>query len=89
MSSIPEKGSSTDTERSLNDQDVLARLGYKEEFKRDFSRFELAGLSFSIVGVVTGIACVFIPGFLTFDELIYLIAERYFCTQFPMAVLSA
>ncbi|KAG7088750.1 hypothetical protein E1B28_012718 [Marasmius oreades] len=43
---------------SLNDQDVLARLGYKQEFKRDFSRLELAGLSFSIVGVVQSIAAV-------------------------------
>jgi len=41
-----------------DDQDVLAHLGYKEEFKRDFSRWELFGLSFSIVGVVQSIACV-------------------------------
>ncbi|KAJ3836744.1 amino acid/polyamine transporter I [Lentinula raphanica] len=42
----------------LNDQDVLNRLGYKEEFKRDFSRIQLFGLSFSIVGVVQSIAAV-------------------------------
>ncbi|KXN82731.1 hypothetical protein AN958_02223 [Leucoagaricus sp. SymC.cos] len=58
MSSTHEKQSATDSERSLNDQDVLARLGYKEEFKRDFSRLELSGLSFSIVGVVQSIAAV-------------------------------
>ncbi|KAF5385554.1 hypothetical protein D9757_006745 [Collybiopsis confluens] len=40
-----------------DDQDVLGRLGYKQEFKRDFSRIELFGLSFSIVGVVQSIAC--------------------------------
>jgi hypothetical protein len=56
MSSTPEKNSATDSERSLNDQDVLARLGYKEEFKRDFSRLELCGMCFSIVGVVQSIA---------------------------------
>ncbi|KAK7059076.1 hypothetical protein VNI00_001700 [Paramarasmius palmivorus] len=52
---------STDEKRSagsLNDQDVLAQLGYKEEFKRDFSKIELFGLSFSIVGVVQSIAAV-------------------------------
>ncbi|KAK7459659.1 hypothetical protein VKT23_009641 [Stygiomarasmius scandens] len=41
-----------------DDQDVLAHLGYKEEFKRDFSRWELFGLSFSIVGVVQSIAAI-------------------------------
>lgn len=39
-----------------NDEDLLARLGYKQEFKRDFSRLELFGLSFTIVGVVQSIA---------------------------------
>ncbi|KAJ3575763.1 hypothetical protein NP233_g882 [Leucocoprinus birnbaumii] len=58
MSSTNEKHSATDSERSLNDQDVLARLGYKEEFKRDFTRVELFGMSFTIVGVVQSIAAV-------------------------------
>jgi uncharacterized membrane protein YesL len=48
---------------SVNDQDVLAMLGYKQEFKRDFSRVELFGLSFSIVGVVQSIA--YVTGYLT------------------------
>lgn len=39
-----------------NDEHLLARLGYKQEFKRDFSKIELFGLSFSIVGVVQSIA---------------------------------
>jgi len=56
MTSVNEKHLANDNERSLNDQDVLARLGYKEEFKRDFSRVELFGLSFTIVGVVQSIA---------------------------------
>lgn len=38
------------------DEDLLARLGYKQEFKRDFGRLELFGLSFTIVGVVQSIA---------------------------------
>ncbi len=56
-----EKQSVVDSEKSQkshNDQDVLARLGYKQEFRRDFSRIQLFGLSFSIVGVVQSIACV-------------------------------
>lgn len=40
------------------DEDLLARLGYKQEFKRDFKRLELFGLSFTIVGVVQSIAWV-------------------------------
>jgi uncharacterized membrane protein YesL len=43
---------------SINDEDLLANLGYKQEFRRDFSRIELFGLSFSIVGVVQSIAYV-------------------------------
>ena len=42
--------------RSLTDEELLARLGYKQEFKRDFSHIELFGMAFSIVGVVQGIA---------------------------------
>ena len=38
------------------DEAVLASLGYKQEFKRDFGHLELFGMSFSIVGVVQGIA---------------------------------
>ena len=48
------------TNGSYNDEDLLARLGYKQEFKRDFSRLELFGLSFSIVGVVQSIAYVLV-----------------------------
>ena len=38
------------------DELLLAQLGYKQEFKRDFGHLELFGMSFSIVGVVQGIA---------------------------------
>jgi hypothetical protein len=43
---------------AVNDEALLARLGYRQEFKRDFGRLELFGLSFSIVGVVQSIAYV-------------------------------
>ncbi|THV04571.1 amino acid transporter [Dendrothele bispora CBS 962.96] len=64
MPSIGQSTSNTPANDSLgesrwnNDKDLLAQLGYKEEFKRDFSRWELFGLSFTIVGVVQSIAAV-------------------------------
>ena len=45
-------------EQVRQDVAVLANLGYKQEFKRDFKRLELFGLSFTIVGVVQSIAWV-------------------------------
>jgi hypothetical protein len=53
-----------------DDQDVLAHLGYKQEFKRDFSHWELFGLSFSIVGVVQSIAYVATSPYFLFSRLI-------------------
>ncbi|KAJ7495955.1 amino acid/polyamine transporter I [Mycena galericulata] len=52
------KAERTPHREDLNDEDLLAQLGYKQEFKRDFSRLELFGLSFTIVGVVQSIAAV-------------------------------
>ncbi|KAJ7197405.1 amino acid/polyamine transporter I [Mycena pura] len=43
---------------TLDDEALLARLGYKQEFKRDFSRMELFGLFFAIDGIVQSIAAV-------------------------------
>ncbi|KAJ7752932.1 amino acid/polyamine transporter I [Mycena metata] len=43
---------------ALTDDDLLARLGYKQEFKREFSKMQLFGLSFTIMGVVQSIAAV-------------------------------
>ena len=40
------------------DEAVLASLGYKQEFKREFSRLQIFGVGFSIIGVVPSIACV-------------------------------
>ncbi|KAJ7647092.1 amino acid/polyamine transporter I [Roridomyces roridus] len=44
--------------REQHDENILAGLGYRQEFKRDFSGLELAGLSFSLIGVVQTIAVV-------------------------------
>lgn len=60
-SALPSNASDSDIKHqdvnvALTDDEVLAQLGYKQEFKRDFSRLELFGMSFSIVGVVQSIA---------------------------------
>ncbi|KAF8212888.1 amino acid/polyamine transporter I [Mycena galopus ATCC 62051] len=43
---------------TLDDEALLARMGYKQEFKRDFSRIELFGLFLTLDGVVQSIAAV-------------------------------
>ncbi|KAF8173700.1 amino acid/polyamine transporter I [Pholiota molesta] len=42
------------------DDELLATLGYKQEFKREFSWFEVLGLAFSIIGIVQSIASVLV-----------------------------
>ena len=43
------------------DEARLARLGYKQEFKRHFTPLEVFGISFSIIGIFPSIACVNAP----------------------------
>lgn len=40
------------------DEAVLAKLGYKQEFRREFTPLEVSGLAFSYTGVLPGIASV-------------------------------
>lgn len=40
------------------DEALLTQLGYKQDLRRAFSRVELFGLSFSIIGVFPSIAYV-------------------------------
>ncbi|KAF8461313.1 amino acid/polyamine transporter I [Gautieria morchelliformis] len=40
------------------DERLLHSLGYKQEFKREFTRFEVFGISFSIIGLLPSIASV-------------------------------
>ncbi|KAF9507561.1 hypothetical protein BS47DRAFT_1303851 [Hydnum rufescens UP504] len=42
------------------DEEILARLGYMQEFKRAFSAFEVFGVSFSIIGLFPSIVSVLI-----------------------------
>ena len=41
---------------SYNDENKLASLGYKQEFKRVFSPLEVFGVAFSIIGLFPSIA---------------------------------
>ncbi|KAL4071559.1 amino acid/polyamine transporter I [Scleroderma yunnanense] len=43
---------------SRSDEALLAQLGYKQEFKRAFTPFEVFGVSFSIIGLLPSIASV-------------------------------
>ncbi|KAF7361655.1 GABA permease [Mycena venus] len=73
---------------ALNDEDVLAQLGYKQEFKRDFSRLELFGLSFSIVGVVQSIAAVLLFS-LPYGGLVGMVWGWFTCCCFLVIVALA
>ncbi len=42
------------------DEAFLASLGYRQEFKRQFTKFELFGVAFSIIGVLPSIASVLV-----------------------------
>ncbi|KAG1723081.1 amino acid/polyamine transporter I [Suillus paluster] len=39
-----------------SDEAILAKLGYKQEFRREFTPLEVSGLAFSFTGVLPGIA---------------------------------
>ncbi|KAG6826546.1 hypothetical protein H0H92_015414 [Tricholoma furcatifolium] len=41
-----------------SDEELLASLGYKQEFQRTFTPFEVFGMSFSIMGLLPAIASV-------------------------------
>lgn len=59
--SASETNSVRSGDASLNaDEAFLSTLGYKQEFKREFTRFELFGVAFSIIGVLPSIASVLV-----------------------------
>ncbi|KAJ7902108.1 amino acid/polyamine transporter I [Mycena olivaceomarginata] len=78
----------TPPREALNDEDLLAQLGYKQEFKRDFSRLELFGLSFSIVGVVQSIAAVLLFS-LPYGGLVGMVWGWFTCCCFLIVVALA
>ena len=42
------------------DEALLASLGYKQEFRREFAPLEVFGVAFSIIGLLPSIASVFV-----------------------------
>ena len=46
------------TEQRQADEAFFASLGYKQEFKREFTPFEVFGIDFSIIGFLPSIASV-------------------------------
>ncbi|KAL0059692.1 hypothetical protein AAF712_013555 [Marasmius tenuissimus] len=45
-----------DVGEGIPDNDLLASLGYKSEFKREFSLLETIAFAFSIMGVIAGVS---------------------------------
>ena len=75
-----EKGEGTVT----GDDAFLATLGYKQEFKREFSKLELFGVSFSIIGVLPSIASVSRMDVWYIVMITYLSSGLSSYSQFPM-----
>ncbi|KAF5368040.1 hypothetical protein D9758_004481 [Tetrapyrgos nigripes] len=50
------------TEVGMEDEAVLARMGYKQELKRELGLMQNFGVSFSIISVITGILTLFSYG---------------------------
>ncbi|KAJ7819548.1 amino acid/polyamine transporter I [Mycena olivaceomarginata] len=73
---------------ALNDEDLLVLLGYKQEFKRDFSGLELFGLSFSITGVVQSIAIVLLFS-LPYGRMVGMVWGWFTCYWFNIFVALA
>ncbi|KAK1233358.1 hypothetical protein PQX77_003467 [Marasmius sp. AFHP31] len=54
---VSEKSSQRlDAGKGTADNDLLATLGYKSEFKREFSLLETVAFAFSIMGVVASVS---------------------------------
>ncbi|KAM5545486.1 hypothetical protein V8D89_000524 [Ganoderma adspersum] len=57
-----EKNDGTPVDGVLDDERELARMGYKQELKRDLTLMQNFGVSFSIISVITGIPSLFLYG---------------------------
>lgn len=65
MSNSLEKGEIALTASMDEDELELARMGYKQELKRDFHLLQNFGVSFSIISIITGIPSLFHYGLTT------------------------
>ncbi|KIP02622.1 hypothetical protein PHLGIDRAFT_286070 [Phlebiopsis gigantea 11061_1 CR5-6] len=57
-----EVGTVSSSQAGDTDEAELARMGYKQELKRDLSLLQNFGVSFSIISVITGIPSLFLYG---------------------------
>ncbi|HEX4486485.1 MAG TPA: amino acid permease [Terriglobales bacterium] len=87
----------TDSAREQTDAQDLAGLGYRQEFKRDFSVFSNFAISFSIISVLTGAVTLFDYGLsmggpremtlgwpiATFGTLLVALSMAELCSAFP------
>ncbi|KIM88000.1 hypothetical protein PILCRDRAFT_814677 [Piloderma croceum F 1598] len=65
MSSSLEKGKNSPVVGMDEDEAELARMGYKQELKRDLNLMQNFGVSFSIISIITGIPSLFHYGLTT------------------------
>ncbi|KAF8621432.1 hypothetical protein AX15_007792 [Amanita polypyramis BW_CC] len=62
VSSELEHGSSVSQGKLEGDEAELARMGYKQELKRDLGLLQNFGVSFSIISILTGMPSLFLFG---------------------------
>ena len=79
-----------DTKALDKDAALLASLGYKQDFRRTFSRLELFGVGFSIIGVFPSVAYVPLISILTRTFVLRSLSHTvvYSSTPSHMEVLS-
>ncbi|KAJ8494727.1 hypothetical protein ONZ45_g13133 [Pleurotus djamor] len=71
-----------------NDEALLASLGYKQEFKRDFSPLQVFGLGFSIIGVVPSV-CSVLPYAIPYGGTVAMVWGWATCSFFLMFIALA
>lgn len=73
---------------ALNDEALLAKMGYKQELKRGLSGFSTFAISFTIVSVLTGLTGLYGQG-LTYGGPVAVIWGWIVCSFFTMLVALA
>ncbi|OBZ73463.1 Amino-acid permease BAT1 [Grifola frondosa] len=76
------------------DEAELARMGYKQELKRDLSLLQNFGVSFSIISIITGIPSLFLYGLNTGGPAVmvwgWIVSRSSLCSSdWPWRVCSA
>lgn len=73
---------------NVRDAALLANLGYKQEFTRDFTPFEVLGLGFSVIGVVPSVTSV-LPHSLPYGGTVAMVWGWAICSIFLMFIALA